>query len=404
MRRCARARDVRNLLSAGSRDRDRHDRRHRVAEDSIDPPGSDPRDGSGQAPALQSTLTRPEPSHGCCRIGSRRQSSFIADNGYPSEPASGCSIWQNGQIGDFLEPDSQTGRAARRGSSGTILLLHRDRTPRPARSRFCRFDDGNRLRRNRRQSPPEVLAMVTDAAGNLCYSDGNIHRVPATGGASPSASWPSTAARIVSPALFRSVVDTRVRRAGHLLAGGFALIRISPRRRRTGQRFGGWRRPDRQLPGNNLVGYPEPYSGDGLPALQARLVFTYQMAVAADGAVVFTDEDAAHPPDRSGRRWRGQRRARRNRPDHRRLLQRDRGPRFGFATSDYGNFRRAGRRPARRRARSSCLRTAGTSCCVRDRADRRGNRRPRRARPSSRSPRPSRWTMASPCCRRRCSR
>ena len=45
------------------------------------------------------------------------------------------------------------------------------------------------------------------------------------------------------------------------------------------------------IPGANLVGYSEPYGGDGLPALQARLVFTYQMVVAADGAVVFTDEN-----------------------------------------------------------------------------------------------------------------
>ena len=79
---------------------------------------------------------------------------------------------------------------------------------------------------------------------------------------------------------------------GHLLGGGSTLIRISPGADglvngsvdETAARIAG-------IPGANIVGYPEPYSGDGLPALEARLVFTYQMAVAADGAVVFTDEN-----------------------------------------------------------------------------------------------------------------
>ena len=46
----------------------------------------------------------------------------------------------------------------------------------------------------------------------------------------------------------------------------------------------------RGIPGINLIGYAEPFAGDGLPALQARLAFTYRMIVASDGAVVFTDE------------------------------------------------------------------------------------------------------------------
>ena len=141
-------------------------------------------------------------------------------------------------------------------------------------------------------SSPEVLAMVTDAAGNLFYSDGNIHRVPAAGGASERIfAFNGSPGGLSLPYFDRSwtlAFDAQ----GHLLAGGFTLIRISPGADglvngsvdETAARIAG-------IPGANIVGYPEPYSGDGLPALQARLVFTYQMTVAADGAVVFTDEN-----------------------------------------------------------------------------------------------------------------
>ena len=85
-------------------------------------------------------------------------------------------------------------------------------------------------------------------------------------------------------------MDVGVRRAGPLLAGGSTLIRISPgadglvdgSADESVAAIGG-------IPGANLVGYAEPFSGDGLPASQAMLNSGYQMIVAHDGAVVYAD-------------------------------------------------------------------------------------------------------------------
>ena len=77
---------------------------------------------------------------------------------------------------------------------------------------------------------------------------------------------------------------------GYLLAGGSTLIRISPgadglldgSADETVAAIGG-------IPGANMVGYAEPFSGHGLPAAQAMLNAGYQMVVAHDGAVVYAD-------------------------------------------------------------------------------------------------------------------
>ena len=77
---------------------------------------------------------------------------------------------------------------------------------------------------------------------------------------------------------------------GYLLAGGSTLIRISPgadglvdgSADETVAAIGG-------IPAANLVGYAEPFSGDGLPASQAMLNSGYQMIVAHDGAVVYAE-------------------------------------------------------------------------------------------------------------------
>ena len=152
-----------------------------------------------------------------------------------------------------------------------------------------RFDDETGLRRYV-VSAPEVLAMVTDAAGNLFYSDGNIHRVPAAGG-DPSLIFAfNGAAGGLNLPYFDRAWTLAFDSQGHLLAGGNTLIRIAPgadglvngSTDEAAAKIGG-------IPGADLIGYPEPFTGDGLPASQAMLRFTYQMIVAADGAVVFTD-------------------------------------------------------------------------------------------------------------------
>ena len=69
-------------------------------------------------------------------------------------------------------------------------------------------------------SAPEVLAMVTDAAGNLFYSDGNIHRVPAAGGASERIFAFNGSPGGLSLPYFDRAWTLAFDAQGHLLAGG----------------------------------------------------------------------------------------------------------------------------------------------------------------------------------------
>ena len=163
------------------------------AEDAIDPPGGDPRDEfRAQAPALQSTLTRPD------RLALLRSASsrklFVADNGYPFGARLRILNLATGEISSFLEPGECYGFGPLAVDPTGQFFYCTKPDPQTGQVDILRFD---RRRGCGRPSPssPEVLAMVTDAAGNLFYSDGNIHRVPAAGGDVRRASSRSTAAR-----------------------------------------------------------------------------------------------------------------------------------------------------------------------------------------------------------------
>ena len=140
------------------------------------------------------------------------------------------------------------------------------------------------------------------------------------------------------------------------------------------------------IPGINLIGYAEPFAGDGLPALQARLAFTYQMIVASDGAVVFTDESQRVRPIAPGADG-----VVNGGPDEVvRTIAGFFGPvptaPTGFATS-YSAISAASSRIRWRRARSSSRPASATSCCSSGSPRQVSSRRLRRTRQSSTSPR-----------------
>ena len=152
------------------------------AEDAIDPPGGDPRDEfRAQAPALQSTLTRPD-RLALLAIGSSRNL-IVADNGYPFGSRLRILNLATGQIGNFLEPGECYGFGPLAADPAGQFFYCTKPDLQNGGVDILRFDMDTGLRVTVASSP-EVLAMVTDAAGNLFYSDGNIHRVPAAGGAS----------------------------------------------------------------------------------------------------------------------------------------------------------------------------------------------------------------------------
>ena len=201
------------------------------AEDSIDPPGGDPRDEfRDQAPALQSTLTSPESSR-APEIRPRPSSSWPT-TAINSAPASGCWIWQTGEISAFLEPNECYGFGPLAVDPTGQFFYCTKPDPQTGQVDIYRFDDETRAA-TLRGLAPEVLAMVTDAAGNLFYSDGNIHRVPAAGGDSTRIFAFNGSHGRAEPAILRSRVDARLRRrgpsAGRRLHAGSHLAR----RRRT---------------------------------------------------------------------------------------------------------------------------------------------------------------------------
>lgn len=140
-------------------------------------------------------------------------------------------------------------------------------------------------------SAPEVLAMVIDAGGNLFYSDGRIFRVPADGGPSQLVFGFDNQPTGLTISYYDRAWTLAFDAAGHLLAGGSTVVRISPGA--DGSVDGSSDETVAQIagmPGVTVQGYAEPYSGDGLPAAQAMVNATFQMIVASDGAVIFTDQ------------------------------------------------------------------------------------------------------------------
>lgn len=137
----------------------------------------------------------------------------------------------------------------------------------------------------------DISALAVDSQGNLFFADGIIYRVAAAGGPPLQILGVNSQPGVHHLSYYDRFITLAFDRQRSLLAGGSTLVRISPG---ADQIVDG--SPDETvttvggIPGANLVGYAEPFGGDGLPALQAWLPFTYQMAVTADGAVVFTDE------------------------------------------------------------------------------------------------------------------
>ena len=162
------------------------------AENSIDPPGGDPRDEfHDQAPALQSTLTAPER---LAVLQSDGQSCSWPTTAIHSRLASECSICRQAGSAPFWSRTSATGSDRSRWTRPVNFSIAPGRIRRLARS--ISIGSTTKPGCGGVTSAPEVLAMVTDAAGNLFYSDGNIHPVPAAGGDS-TASSRSTAVRAV---------------------------------------------------------------------------------------------------------------------------------------------------------------------------------------------------------------
>ena len=134
---------------------------------------------------------------------------------------------QTGRISAFLEPNECYGFGPLAvDPTGQFFYCTRP-DPQTGQVDIYRFDDETGLRRYV-TSAPEVLAMVTDAAGNLFYSDGNIHRVPAAGGDSTRILAFNGSQGGLSLPYFDRAWTLAFDAQGHLLAGGFTLVRISP--------------------------------------------------------------------------------------------------------------------------------------------------------------------------------
>ena len=255
-----------------------------VAEDAIDGPGGDPRDDFREnMPPTLSTVTRPD------RLGRDAFGRiYVADNGSIDGsrirrigPDGIVTVVPEGVCNGFLpfavDPNAQYLYCTQPNLGTGLLAIVRYDFTTAAQTPIA--------------STADVLAMVLDDAGNLFFSDGRIYRVPAGGSnASLIFQFDSLGAPLTLPYYDRAWT-LAFDRERHLLAGGSTLIRISPGS--DGFVDGS---PDEAvvrvagIPGTDFLSYAEPFGGDGLPASQAMLIFTYQMVVADDGAVVFTDQ------------------------------------------------------------------------------------------------------------------
>lgn len=262
------------------------------AEDSIDGAGGDPCDDfTPVAPATQSSLTRP----GNLAASVLGQSQiYVADNGSAL----------NSGIRRF---DSATGLISTVVPGGICYGFGPIAFDRLNDSLLCtQWDTSTGLRNIVAYDlsthltttivagwSGDITALVVDNDGSVYFADGLIYRVPAGSGAPQLLLSVNSAPAPHHLPYYDRFILLALDAQGHLLAGGQTLIRLSPGA--DGHVDGS---PDETvarvagIPGADLVGYAEPFGGDGLPATQAMLGFTYQMIVASDGAVVFTDQSS----------------------------------------------------------------------------------------------------------------
>lgn len=255
-----------------------------AAEDGIDGRGGDPRDDFAEGvPATQSTLTRPDrlARDGVGNI-------YVADNGL----LSGARIRRidtAGYVSTVVPPGVCHGFSpiAVDGGGQLYCVSVNSTTGQHDVLRVDVIAESSTVV----ASAPEVLAMVVDGTGNLFYSDGDVYRVAAgTASAQPILRYNGRPGALTRP-YFDRAWGLAFDNEQHLLAGGTTLVRIAPgadgavngSTDETAATVGG-------IPGAELPGYAYPFQGDGLPASQAMLMFTYQMIVAEDGAVVFIDQ------------------------------------------------------------------------------------------------------------------
>jgi hypothetical protein len=255
-----------------------------AAEDAIDGRGGDPGDDFAEGvPATQSALTRPDR---LARDGAGNI--YVADNGLPfgsrirriDTAGLVATIVPPGVCHGFLPIAVDAGGQLYCVSLNTTTGQHEVR-------RVDVVSQSSTVV----ASAPEVLAMAVDGAGNLFYSDGDIYRVAlGTASAQPILRYDHRPGALTRP-YFDRARGLAFDNEQHLLAGGATLVRISPggdgavdgSPDETAVTVGG-------IAGADLPGYADPFQGDGLPASQAMLTVTYQMIVAADGAVVFIDQ------------------------------------------------------------------------------------------------------------------
>ena len=257
-----------------------------IAEDALDGPDGDPRDDVAEnVPATQSALTRPAR---LARDAAGRV--YVTDNG----SLLGSRIRRidaNGTIATVVPAGVcyGFGPIAVDADGRFVYCVVWNQTS--GQQEIVRYElaTGNETLM---ATTGEVTAIIVDPRGDLLFSNGNIFRVPAAGGAAQPIFAFQQGAPLTLPYFDRAwtlAFDAQ----GHLLAGGATLIRLSPGADgaidgspdETVAHIGG-------IPGLAATGYAEPFYGDGLPASQALLWMTYQMVVAGSGAVIFIDQRA----------------------------------------------------------------------------------------------------------------
>jgi len=256
------------------------------AQDSIDGFGGDPCDDFNEsAQAAQSSLTRP----GQLAVGGGQL--YVADNGSPFGGRIRRIDLASGQISTVVPPGVCDGLGPLAYDSLTSSLYCTQLDTATNLRSIIRYDVFVQSFSTVVPSWPNAIgALALDGESNLFFTDESIYRVAATGG-SPQliVSANSTPAPHHLPYVDRFTA-LAFDRQGSLLAGGQTLIRVVAGA--SGVVDGS---PDETLtaiagiPRANLTGYAEPFAGDGLPASQAMLAFSYQMTVTADGSVVFGD-------------------------------------------------------------------------------------------------------------------
>ena len=247
------------------------------AESSIDGPGGDPRDDvRDSVPAGESAITQP------AALARGNDQIYFVDRGDGSRPPQLRRVNVRTREISTLDPvcDPEMPIA----TNGAVVLCV---SPvfMPGQRTITGYNIAQDVMANVAVLP-DVTAIAIDPYGNAFFADGvNVYGQSSVVFAFNN----STSAAHTVP--YDDVPRTLAFDGeGALLIGGQTLVRIRPGA--DGVVSGS---PDESVthvggvPAANLVGYARPFAGDGLPAAQAMLNITYQMIVAFDGAVVYTD-------------------------------------------------------------------------------------------------------------------